>query len=374
MEMAPLSPPPSTDLVPRSYDRAAFNVFNGTELQTHTDALTAEQAAQINDAYDIEIYVGAHGRPTVGAPNNLDEYMSPPTQEEYREVADVIAGMQPGDTLFLEGRGYDQEQQDKLDLTPMAGGGSSDPLLWMMVQYASSLLSAKISDRLVRDMQNYKIDTFEYGARLAQLKGITVVHADHDAFDDKAVSSLKQGRSDQELRDSNKPQDKALIKYIDMWRARSGRNVVKDRSLEHLSDAVAIKRQTGRKPKQVYLFGALHKDDLDKTFNDDAGLHATIVEMKQTGELARAEEHGRRFGPMTPAMLGELAARSSAILFANLSQAPQPSRLKPQFSSAGRSRDSRHRQSAFASQSFRGRLGTGAFKRRTSGDTTGEAN
>jgi len=51
----------SAELVPLSYTREAYNALHNTELVTHTDALTAEQASRINDNYDIEIHLGTHG-------------------------------------------------------------------------------------------------------------------------------------------------------------------------------------------------------------------------------------------------------------------------------------------------------------------------
>lgn len=54
-------PIPTTELVPLDYDRIAYNAIHGKELRGHNDALTVEQARQINDNFDIQLCFGSHG-------------------------------------------------------------------------------------------------------------------------------------------------------------------------------------------------------------------------------------------------------------------------------------------------------------------------
>lgn len=275
----------SSELVPLTYTRSAFNTLHGTELEHHSSLLSQEQAEQINRQYDIEVYVGVHGL----VPKDTDPEIPlqhRPTQQEYEAVAAVVDSLQPGDTLFVETHGYYKPSYAPL-VTPEAGLPDS--------------LVHSVRQELEELRRNSKIDAWAYAEWLASLKGIPVVYADCDAFDDDAFRGVTQGRGMGELmRTASTESDHALKEDMHRQRERTARNIIKDWALAHPRPEVGITPED-RKPKLVLLFGIWHKEGLDEVFTA-SGLQARIIEMQSTNK--RSDRLGEPVGQM----LGEVAA------------------------------------------------------------------
>jgi len=315
---------PSTELVPRSYAREGYNVLHKTELKTHTDALTADQAERINDNYDIEIYVGVHGRALKDGPKSGLDLIALPTQEEYDEVAAVVGSMHPGDTLFIEGYGFARQPSEPVRLSELlpdvAEQESHDAALRAFGELALSMvaeLERYSRAQLEQQRNEYAIGAWQYAYELAELKGVQTIFADHDAFEHKSFRALNKGREPQELLTSSTEDDQGLLERLDAQRERTARNMIKDWALDHLpADDAAL--PSDRKSKLVLLFGAAHKEGLRQAFAD-IGLDANVTAMKRTSNQERASEQARR---MTRNTTADLMPAISKAIHARRSEVP----------------------------------------------------
>jgi hypothetical protein len=303
----------SRQLVPLSYAQNAYNAAHGTELQTHTDTLTAEQAARINDNYAIEIHVGTHGLLLGADPNSPHAVNTLPTQQEYEEAAAVVADMQPGDTLFLEGYGFNAQPPEPAmipdRLETASEKNSTTSVLKAFGQLTLSMAhkqNAEARRRLEQERRDYKVGVWDYAEKLAALKGIRTVYADQDAFGRESLQALAKGKGILELLRSTDAEDQALAKRISAQRERSACNLMKDWALDHLPQE-ATPTLNGRKPKLTLLFGSNHKKGLEQRFND-LGLNAHITVMESTNEQERAKEH------TLPAVSEALAALMASLI------------------------------------------------------------
>jgi len=276
---------PSTELVTFNDSRKAWNTIHGTELPSHNGLLSAEQAAEINRKYDIEIYVGTHGKGFVPELGDTDS-SAIPSELEYNQVASVVDTMQPGDTLFIEGKNfrgnrpnfYAQMRSEAEKLGP-----------------ESTAAIEKIMLRQIQeDREKGRLDAFEYADLLAQAKGIRVIRADYDAFDVEAAKAVSDHILDPS--DRGKPRsDFALATHT--RREYAARNIVKDAALDELSQNPNPEEDHAagsRKSKLVVLWGGGHKEDLERGFAD-SHLNAKMTVMEQTPleehpELAQIEK------------------------------------------------------------------------------------
>ncbi len=296
----------SGQLIPVEGHRQAWNTINGTELEGHNDALTAEQARRINAQYDIEIQAGLHGIVTEVDDDTLPEdYLRLPTQREYAEAAEVVGGLQPGDVLFVEAYGFGRQAPEpaaQLDvLVESIDTSDMDPVqqrvaevvMSAAVHYRTDIDKYKEQLKLQRSQledqrQNYEISAWRYASTLARLKGVRVVYADHDAFDVAMMQPLQGGKKLSELGMSDDESDREFFWRVQTQRELKARNTLKDWALEHLQ-ADVTRPEEERKPKLVLLFGAGHAASLKQAF-DDVGLEAYVVGMEISNVMKRAGE------------------------------------------------------------------------------------
>lgn len=297
----PVSSKPSNELVPLSYNRMVYNDMHGTELQTHTDALTAEQATRINNNYDIHVYVGAHGQEDDGT-NNKANLMELPTQKEYGQAAAVIDTMEPGDVLFLEGYGHDTQPKPPVtmpDILPGAQAERRNDPLSLQHMMGNVVLGAltniqdiarrHASQELEAERAEYKLSVWDYARRRAHLRGIQTVLADHDAASAESLKALTGGKDLRELRaDDSTPAERDLADRIHTQRGQAARNILKDTALANLPQA-EMATQQGRKPKLVKMFGLVHKEGLRQAF-DDLDLQAAMHTMEMSSPEERYQE------------------------------------------------------------------------------------
>ena len=306
-----------TELVPLDYDRNTHNTIHDTELRGHNDALTAEQAGLINQSFDIQLCFGSHG---------IDgQFENEVLDGEYEAVKSVVEGMKHGDVLFIEGRGFTQAvmepiYQDLDEILPR------DSLLKEIVE--RSMARSGINNDMVKDYrqkhqdwldkmrQQQKISAWQYVAELARRKGIHVVAADLDAFDNQNAKELgfKDPEKNAEL--GQDEQGQWLDDRVDAWRERTARNIVKDWALDHLPPRPLL--PSDDKPKLVVLFGSWHSSGLKQAFNE-LGLETTekILDMTE-----RAQETAQRVPGIVKTM-GELGTRAPSSSF------KKPGKIRP---------------------------------------------
>jgi hypothetical protein len=285
----------SSELVPLSYAREAYNALHGTELQTHNDALTAEQAARINNHFDIELHLGTHG--LASGEQSYDPYalIALPTQQEYKEAAAVVEGLRPGDTLFIEGYGFNSQPPepvqvpDRLPLTTEKGSTFAQRMFGQLALTMAHEMKAEARRGLEQERHDYKISAWDYARQLAALKGVRTVVADHDVFEDQSLRALSKGRGLMELMRSPNKEDQALAERMHAQRERRARNMLKDWALDHLPPEGSPAQEGGHKPKLALLFGGAHREGLEQSFND-IGLKAEVTVMKSTDVQGRVGE------------------------------------------------------------------------------------
>lgn len=263
---------PSTELVSFTGHRKAWNTIHGTELSAHDGLLNAEQASEINRKYDIEVYVGPHGRGFDPEDPDARRYMMP-SEIEYSEVAAVIGAMQPGDTLLIEAQNfYDNHKNFYGRMRDYAETQGSKFL---------ALIEKQMLDQIQQEREAGTLDAFEYGKQLAEAKGVRVVRADHDAFDVEAARAVSAHMLDPS--DQRNPRSTFAINR-DARREYAARNIVKDVALEGLSQDIQPEEgytSGSRKPKLVVLWGSGHMKGLEQAFAD-SHLDAKLTVMKRT--------------------------------------------------------------------------------------------
>lgn len=192
----------SAELIPLSYARTVHNQTHGTEFQSHTNLLTAEQAQQINGHFDIEVHTGVHGfsmdaLAAMGVKSDM--HLGLPTQKEYAQAAEIVQDMQVGDTLFVERFGFSRPQESSVSpnvaaLLEQATSGSFPKDLGEVALIGlETLITMRENLELAR--QNYNIDAWDYAVQLARLKGIAVKYADTDMIEGDAQHAVAQGRT-----------------------------------------------------------------------------------------------------------------------------------------------------------------------------------
>jgi hypothetical protein len=254
------------ELVPLSYARDAYNSQHGTALETHTADISAEQAARINAYFDIEVALGTHGL-RVAEDAGLRERAQRPTDLEYDETAAVVAGMEPGDTLLVEGYGFKtKEVAAGFGAKPRPHEATQASDLAGTMEQLMMTLSKRFSADAVKDKHEFGT-AWEYAEALASFKGVRVVRADYDAFDRQQLLALTGGRDLEELMRSFNPEDQRIAKQANEWRGRRAVIALKDDALAQLPSG-DMPAAGGRKPKLVLLFGSGHEGDIRQAFND----------------------------------------------------------------------------------------------------------
>lgn len=294
----------SQELVLHSVGREAYNLLNGTESEPHDDILTAEQAARINDAFDIEIHLGRHGSRAADLSDDPWDRLHLSAQIEYDEVAKIVDGMQAGDTLLLEGPGF-KRQPPAVPEGYFAKSGDAERA------------------RLEAGRQSGAHNSWDYLDGLATLKGIRVVYADMDAFENDAVRELSQGKDVSELTyNPGSEAERDLAARVNARRNLVARNRVKDYALAHLP-AEGTPPPEDRKPKLVEVIGWEHGEGLEQAF-DDVHLHVSVHMMRTSDLEERMREQYDRL--TTDA---ERAAFTSKVMGTLLKQTMIISQLSP---------------------------------------------
>lgn len=159
------------------YDsRANYNAAHGTNLPEHDDALTSEQAVRINDAYTIKLVFGWHGQSRELQPGENPYEVPEPTSplelndKDYEGVQRFVDDMQPGDVLFIEDYGFDEQSPDYSQLHRQGKFEVSRPLLERQRQFAETARRTRL------------ITPWTYARLLAECAGIRVLFADSDAY------------------------------------------------------------------------------------------------------------------------------------------------------------------------------------------------
>lgn len=301
----------STELAPTTYRRQVWNADNGTQLEHRGDSLTAEQAKRINAHYSVEVHTGVHGQilSTVSnARESIRSLVGKPTQKEYAAVAQIVNGMRPGDTLFVEGIGFRQHMVEPLPeafFETDTTRPNSEPFN-LPAEMGRTILRdelAKMAADLEEQRQNYKINARDYALQLAMLRGINVVWADIDAFEREGFS--RNGKAQVELLHSEDPDEAAYASRIQDVREKRAVNTVKDWALKHLPSEGTPPFAEGDKPRVVLMFGSGHTEGLVAKFND-LGLPPAVHEMEATRDIdARLVEQAAHIGRM---MVGQWAS------------------------------------------------------------------
>lgn len=238
---------PSTQIVPAQYDRTAWNMRHGTQLEAHNDELTPEQAQLINDNYDIVIHGGGHGKFKEGTPGQVFD-------ADYDAAAGVVEAMQPNDVLFVEGYGFKTpEEKPVLQSFPDMSPSQKRLLLEKM-------------------RENRMVNPWHYAIELAGFKGITVVNADIDAAQYEKAKELGFLDPDKNAEIGPDVHGKYINERIHAWRERMSRNIVKDWALAHLPPAQTPPLE--RKRGLHVLYGLIHLDQLKESF-EERGLQVT---------------------------------------------------------------------------------------------------
>jgi hypothetical protein len=283
------------ELVPLSTDRAVWNDLHGNNLRDHGNTLrppTPEEAGRINDRFDIEVHVGLHGMTPEDIAGNPNGLYGLPTQEEYDAAAGVVDTMQPGDILFIEGRGFNEQ--------PAKPESPND------------------DQSLQADREEYKIHAWEYAKRLAESKGIQVAYADHDEYEEEASQNVAGGMYPYMLA-SPDADERALGERINQQRERKATNTVKDYALDLLPFEEELAKPGERKPKLVLLFGVGHQDNLRNSFAE-MGLNATVNSLDYTNDMSERLEDKRRQAVLLHSMGRAASVLSGLVITPDMTQ------------------------------------------------------
>jgi hypothetical protein len=294
----------SKELAPLSYARELYNSQHGTSLEGHTDHVSADQAISINAHFDIEVALGTHGL-RVAEDADLEERAQRPTDLEYDEAAAVVAGMEPGDTLLIEGYGFKTKVVTPgFGAKPRPHESAQVSDLEGVVKRLMMMLGKGFSEEASKDKHEFGT-AWEYAKALALFKGARVVHADYDAFDDVQLRALRGGRGLEELMDSHDPEDQRIAKQANKGRGRRAVVALKDEALT-LLPFTAIPAPGGRRPKLTLLFGGGHEAEITQAFND-MGLSARFNRLQST-------DYPKRLGDVALQDVDEAAARIKLLL------------------------------------------------------------
>lgn len=333
---------PSTDLVPLTYDRKFYNIQNGTSLEHHDDQLTAVQAEAINEHFDLQVYLGAHGQGGGYDPNDevFDFVSTAPTQAEYEAASRAVASMQPGDVLFTEGPGF-RSQSIRIESDSHESEKLINDFLLLVLGVDKEGLKAAQLQHLEKQRQGYTISAWEYARQLANIKDIQVVYADSDAFDleaadlsDEKIHNIIRGKD---------PEGWEKIRGQSDQRERKAINIVKDWALEHIDEPLP---SSGRKPKLTLLFGAGHAEGLERRIAANR-LDAEVHTMEMSASQHRVTEHIGHIASKTMGLLlNQLAAEMMGHVFG--------------IQDEKRSRSENHSQNTSTPHSKRGKYGSEA--------------
>lgn len=324
-------------LVPLSYDKIAWNGLrksfnpNLPELEHHDSFITPEQAAAINQHYDVELVVGTHGFGVRNKPEDMPASLGMTTQREYQEVWSVIDSLEEGDTLFVEGQGFDFQPEDPITMQQleafknMAETGQEmsqasryefervmaqalQGIGGFLLQAGTMVKVAKSMENLVQAEQvreHYLSSAWTYARLLAAAKGVRVRFADFDYYD----AMQEQQRTGKDASTTMMSDDLGdQLNFLKSARRRdvAARNLLKDDAIAHLPPT-GTPPPTGRKPKLVLLYGRAHKDHVTEVF-DELGLHvASVRELEGSTPNERLQEHFvRDFMPIYQRVMREL--------------------------------------------------------------------
>jgi hypothetical protein len=304
-------------VVPLTYGREVWNTLqqgidpSHEALPHHDSLLTADQARRVNEHFDIELYFGRHGFGMQHVAGDTLPSHILPTQLEYEEAARIIDGLQEGDTLLLEGRGFDRNPPDPITTRALleAYEVMSRPVpesvhttlaeAFRSIGYlAINMAAAAKYSASIENLANaqtlregYLGDAWLYAHFLAAAKGVRIRYADYDKYlDDRAAERNGISRSEQ----VTSTDTSAQLQYLRDLRGREkvARNTAKDVALEDLPPEDTPPPR-GRKPKLAVLYGAFHKDTMIQGFHD-MNLDVTAHDMAQSSPEERMREHAWR--------------------------------------------------------------------------------
>lgn len=283
------------ELVPTTYDRQVHGILYGAETSHHNDQLTAEQAMEINDNFDVNIVPVRHGYGLEMDPEALRNGNAPGV-DDYEHVKSVVDAMSPKDVLLTEGVGFDSEHdapQYFLDadvinvLERVYKSGNADEIDHKKLSMAKEQLSSE------RD--NYLIDSIDYAVKYALLNGVTVVFADMDSYESSRLDAMvgDDGRDSLGM-----PLDARHLEVANSLREKRATDTVKDVALEKLQHSQMPRSVNGGKSRLVLLYGADHADGLKHRF-DNLGINVNIIPeavddpVKRQIEITEHLEHTR---------------------------------------------------------------------------------
>lgn len=272
-----------SELVPAADHRQAWNIVHGADLQAHDEQLSLHDAQRINAAFEIEVYFGTHAIGKSDQDYSGNE-LSLTRDAEYEAAKQVVDGLEPGDTLLIEGFGYEQPGIGAKQALGMLrslevslGEGREEKL---MAAVPSRYIEAR--DEILgyaNAMRQEQSDSaWGYAAFLAASRGVEVVYADIDGFTTDALKAI--GWPGSSVAGSPMGEDGlSLHKRVDGLREQTAVNILKDTALSQLDTGrVKTSELNLRKPKLALLFGVGHSVELSQKISD-MGLEASVHEM-----------------------------------------------------------------------------------------------
>jgi hypothetical protein len=298
------------ELVPLSYQLDTWNAYHGSELAHHTDHLTATEAARINSHYSTEIYVGAHGIIPDKPSNDPAILEQMPSQQDYDQVAEMVDSLGPDDTLFVENMGFDRQALPPIppQAVEMEIPENADPMIRFYLQTSKDMLKSSLSgsrQELERQRQNYEISAWDYAQKLALLKGVRVIYADQNAFEEARFKEIAGGKDVRELMLGDEG-EQMLAEREHAYRERVARNIVKDFALENLPPEGAPVLTVNERPRLALLIGKKHQAEIKQAFVD-LDLVASMHTMKTSDRQSRLVEQLSRRTPTLPSTIGASA-------------------------------------------------------------------
>lgn len=326
-------------VVPTTYERAAWNTIQAgnphhQELPHHDSRLTAEQAREIEKHFDIELHFGRHSFGTLHKPPGTLNIHGLPTQREYDAALHIVSGLQEGDTLFVEARGFSEQPPEPVTIEQMAR--LNDAIEEVMRQTPKNIMemsmlqcatqigratlklmgmarvasSAEHREQAALIREGYLSSTWTYARLAALAKGIRVRYADYDRFNDIKVTE-HTGKTPTEQMMAPADDISTRLQFLRDARRREkvARNALKDWAVDNLPPA-GTPPPTGRKPKLVLLFGIDHRDSMIQAFKD-MGLTITVHDMEKSTDEERTSEHLMRDMQELLPKLSQLALQTS---------------------------------------------------------------
>lgn len=230
--------------------------------------LSADEAALLREQYEFKLFVGAH----FGVVSRDTPAANRPTQQEYRQIEQLIADMKPGDILCAEGYGLDPN-------APMLTADVIDTL-----EKRDTDVRARIAAGLDTLRGNYCISLWDYAWHLAALKGAKTVLADHNSHEAEALSE-HVGKPLPALLASADSEDQKAAAIVQSQRETRAYNTVIDNVL-----ACSSGTQLQDKRYAVLMYGASHRDGIRALF-EESSLPVNVLQMDYSSMESRIIEH-----------------------------------------------------------------------------------